>query len=85
MRRVLVTILTIFYSYYSIGATIHVHYCMGELVETSLFGTSDKACGKCGMEKHSENDDCCKDVQVVVKSSENHISSPYVHLSQPNF
>ena len=67
------------------GATIYEHYCMGKLVETSLFSTSDKKCGRCGMEKHSENNDCCKDVQVVIKSSEDHISSPYFHLSQFNF
>lgn len=85
MRRVFVSILAILYSYYTIGATIHEHYCMGELVDISLFGIGDEKCAKCGMEKHSENNDCCKDVQVVIKSSEDHIFSPHVQLSQSIF
>ena len=85
MKRFFVTILTILYYYYSIGATIHEHYCMGEVVEISLFSASEKKCTKCGIETHPENNDCCKDVQVVVKSNEDHISSSYVHFIRSNF
>lgn len=46
---------------------------MGELVGSSLFNTNDKACGKCGMEKHTEESkDCCKDVSIVIKSGDSH-------------
>lgn len=85
MKKFFVSILAILYSYYSIGATIHEHYCMGELVDISLFGAGDEKCAKCGMEKHSENNDCCKDVQVTLNSSEDHIFSLYVYLSHSNF
>jgi hypothetical protein len=65
------------------GGTIHLHYCMGELVQTSLFKSSTGRCVKCGMQKHKEGVDCCKDVQVVIKSADKHIASFPVSLVPP--
>jgi len=66
-------ILLILYFSSAVGTAVHQHYCMGELVGMSIFNTKNKACGKCGMEKHTEaSKDCCKDVSIVIKSGDSH-------------
>ena len=66
-------ILALLYFSSTVGTTIHQHYCMGELVGSSLFNTKNKSCGKCGMEKHTEESkDCCKDISIVIKSGDSH-------------
>ncbi|WP_407429132.1 HYC_CC_PP family protein [Arcticibacter sp.] len=80
MKKFLVTILAVFYLGVSSGATVHFHYCMGQLVEWGLSSTESKdssGCSKCGMDAGSEND-CCKHqskeakVDKVQKAAENH-------------
>ena len=41
------------------GATIHMHYCMNELVGWSLWHSEKEECGKCGMKEDKAG--CCKD------------------------
>jgi len=73
-------ILAILYLYFTIGAKVNQHYCMGELVGASLFDLKSKECGKCGMKKHSEaSKDCCKDVSIVVKTGDSHTFSQTVY------
>lgn len=73
MKRAFATILAVFYLASSIGATVNLHYCMGEFVSFSLFGEQTGKCGKCGMETHSEDNGCCKNVQVIVEPNEDHL------------
>ncbi|TCC96049.1 hypothetical protein FBD94_03150 [Pedobacter hiemivivus] len=76
MKRTLLTILAIFYLGISSGATMHFHYCMGELVSWSLEKESKDACDFCGMPKSvSKKKSCCKDVQQEVKSEKSHKAS----------
>lgn len=50
------------------GATLHMHYCMGKLVESGLWHSkSSDDCSYCGMEK--KQNDCCKDEQHFIKNS----------------
>lgn len=80
MNKVLGVILSCLYLFFCSGATVHQHYCMGDLVGTSLFDFRDDACGKCGMEKHTEESkNCCKDVSITVKSDDTYT------YSQPDF
>jgi hypothetical protein len=79
VKQVCATILALVYLYCTVGATIQQHYCMGELVNISLFGSSDAACGKCGMEKHTANKDCCKDISILVKGADTHNFSQSVY------
>jgi hypothetical protein len=73
VKKISALILAAFYLAMSVGATLQQHYCMGEFVGTSLFSFDDKECGKCGMKKHTEaSKDCCKDVSIVVKTSDSH-------------
>jgi hypothetical protein len=62
MKKLLVSILAIFYLGTSIGATVNLHYCMGELVNWDLSIQETHTCGNCGMEKvKSKKSGCCED------------------------
>jgi hypothetical protein len=47
------------YSTATWGVTVHLHYCMDELVGSSLWHNDDDKCGKCGMTEKKGG--CCKD------------------------
>lgn len=48
------------YSASTFGVTVHLHYCMNELVGWTLLHHDEKdKCGKCGMT--GKNNGCCKD------------------------
>lgn len=68
MKRILLTILAVFYLGVSSGATVHFHYCMGKLVNWGLEKQSRTVCDSCGMPLvTSKKKSCCKDVQQQVK------------------
>src|SRR5215207_6488586 len=71
MKKFFVAILAVLYLGTSVGATVHLHYCMGKLVNWSLWQSSTSKCSKCGMEKnHTSSDNgCCKDEQKHIKNS----------------
>ena len=66
MKKILTSILAIFYLSFSVGATIHLHYCMDKLVNWSLSKEDGDECEKCGMEKDGG---CCKDEHTVIKNN----------------
>ena len=76
MKKFIVAILAILYLATSIGATVHLHYCMDKLVAWDLGDKEDnKICPYCGMAKTSTADEhcasdskgCCKDEQKQVR------------------
>jgi hypothetical protein len=78
MKKVLATILAVIYLSTSMGATIHLHYCMGKLFSWSLTGNDSKNCEKCGMSKRNTgghggivNNGCCKDKLTQVQLDQN--------------
>ncbi|HEY4206556.1 MAG TPA: hypothetical protein VGM31_07085, partial [Puia sp.] len=75
MKKVLVTILAFLYLSTSMGATVHLHYCMGKLVGWGLLDNGGKACLSCGMLKQAAGDGCmvamkgcCHDEQKLIKN-----------------
>ena len=66
MKKIFVSILAIFYLASSVGATVHLHYCMDKLISWSLLKSNGDKCGKCGMDKDGG---CCKDEHKFVKNS----------------
>lgn len=73
MKRFLVTILAMLYLGASTGATIHLHYCMGKLVDIKLSYSEAKKCGKCAMKKSTScAKSCCKDEHKTVKVEKDH-------------
>jgi hypothetical protein len=71
LKKFLVTILVLFYFVATTGATVHVHYCMGELISWKLWHKEDpkKKCSKCGM---TEKKGCCEDQHHLVKMEDDH-------------
>jgi len=54
----------------SVGATIHMHYCMGKLAEWGFGQKDSKNCDKCGMEQTVKYDSgCCKDENKYIKNN----------------
>lgn len=71
MKKFLVLILSILYISTSSGAAINLHYCMGKLVDISLFSQHEDACPKCGMEKQeTSKNNCCADEQKQLKAQD---------------
>lgn len=60
MKKFLVIILSLLYITASSGATMHLHYCMGKLIDWKLSKNTKGKCPKCGMAKVPHKG-CCKD------------------------
>jgi hypothetical protein len=72
MKKLIITVLAVFYLGVSSGATVHFHYCMGELIEWGLSNDSSEGaddCSNCGMKK-GVSEDCCKDQKQELKLKE---------------
>ena len=67
MKRIIVAILALLYINASAGATLHLHYCMGQLADWGLQHNESKKCSKCGMEEKKDNG-CCKHEQKFFKN-----------------
>jgi hypothetical protein len=62
MKKLLVAIIAFLYISTSIGASVHVHYCMGKLADWGFGHNEAKNCSKCGMEQSiKKSTGCCKD------------------------
>ncbi len=71
MKKTVVLLLMLIYGSATMGATVHLHYCMNEFVGWSLLpGTAD-TCGKCGMEEKDQGG-CCKDEHKQLKLNTDH-------------
>lgn len=69
MKKFLITLLAVFYLGVSSGATVHFHYCMGELIDWGVSqekSLNSETCSNCGMIK-GNTDNCCKDKDQEIK------------------
>ena len=65
MKKVIVTILILLYFTTSIGATIRMHFCMGELISWTVnTKEKDDKCSKCNMKCKKG---CCEEKSKIVK------------------
>lgn len=61
------------------GATVNIHYCMGEYAGWELGHDEAKSCSSCGMDKKDPlSDNCCKDEHKSIKLDD-------VHKTAENF
>jgi hypothetical protein len=69
MKKLIVAILAILYMGSTTGATIHMHYCMGKLVDKGLWHGKAKKCSLCKKQdkKKSCSKSCCKDSHKFIK------------------
>lgn len=71
VKKIVGILLFLIYGSATMGATIHMHYCMNELVGWSLWHDGKgKECGKCGMKEKKGG--CCKDEHKQVKLKTEH-------------
>jgi hypothetical protein len=73
MKKAAVILLLVIYSSTTMGATIHLHYCMNDFVGWSLRHGKNNKCGKCGMKE--KKDGCCKDEHKQIKLKAEHQKS----------
>lgn len=71
MKKAVVILLMLIYGSTTMGATVHLHYCMDEFVGWSLFHDEDETCGKCGMDE-KDKEGCCKDEHKHFKLKVDH-------------
>lgn len=85
MKKFVAVILALLYITTSTGATLHMHYCMGELADWDFGMTKSESCGQCGMEKNGDNDNgCCKDEQAFIKNDRDQVAAPSgFHFASP--
>ena len=69
----------VIYIAFSSGVVINYHFCMNELASAKLFEKDTDLCGQCGM--HNDNNGCCHDQVVVIKSEDDQSSSISFFLS----
>jgi len=70
VKKILVAILAIVYISTSVGATVHVHYCMGKMANWGFGQNEAKTCSKCGMEQsEKKGNGCCKDENKFIKNN----------------
>lgn len=65
MRRLFISIFTVYYLVVSAGVTVHSHYCMGKLASMDLFHSRKNPC-PCG--EKGEMPGCCNHEVVVLKT-----------------
>lgn len=79
MKKIIVSILASIYLCSMAGITVHLHYCMGEVINWGLRDTDGGKCDKCGMEKDGK---CCKDEQKFLKNNtDQKIAEPVMPVS----
>jgi hypothetical protein len=83
MKKLFTSLLAILYLSTSMGATVHLHYCMGKLASWGLIDHESKNCAKCGMIKRipaarcmAAKEDCCRDEHKQINSSQDQKLSP---------
>jgi len=67
MKKFIVSILAFLYLSTSVGATVHLHYCMDKLIGWNLEHSKSDRCNKCGMSKKQKGKNCCKDEYKQLK------------------
>jgi hypothetical protein len=81
MKKIIAIFFLTIYSFTTVGATIHMHYCMSKLVGTSLYHGKEAKCEKCGMHKDATKG-CCKDEHKFIKLEREHYrAEPAASLS----
>ena len=92
MKKIVAIFFLLIYSFTTVGATVHMHYCMGEYIGSNLYHTAKEECGKCGM-KTAKSKDCCQDKHqfIQLKREHNQIAAAveipkfYNEVVVPNF
>jgi hypothetical protein len=69
----------------AMGATVHMHYCMGKLVGASLIEQDEDMCGKCGMSTKDKKKSCCKDEHKTIKTADHQVAKAHFDFAHQQF
>jgi hypothetical protein len=72
VKKAFIILLLFSYSVATMGATVHLHFCMNEYVGASLWHSTNSQCGKCGMKEDAKKKGCCKDEHKQYKLKTDH-------------
>ena len=73
MKKTFLVILAFTYFASTSGAILHLHYCMGKMVEWSVSGNEEENCPVCGSDKGKMVEKgCCKDEHKQLKVTNDH-------------
>lgn len=75
MKRVVASILAVLYLSTSMGATVHLHYCMGRLVGWGLVDHESRDCVSCGMAKDAPMSGCSVGMKNCCHDEHKHIQN----------
>lgn len=74
MKKIVVILVLLVYSAATMGATVHLHYCMDKFAGWTLWhDEKDNECGNCGMKEKKGG--CCKDEHKQIKIEADHQKS----------
>lgn len=84
MKKVLTLLLLLLYVGSSTGATFHMHYCMGKLVDVALWHGDKKKCSHCQRDLSKGcPKKCCKDEHKTVKlEKDQKVTAQALHFLQ---
>ena len=86
MKKVLATILAFLYLSTTMGATVHLHYCMGKLASWGLFDHGSKDCSFCGMPKKAIGKHCITAKKACCKDEHKQINTDkYQKVAQSGY
>lgn len=71
VKKVVAIFFLFIYSFTTVGATIHSHYCMSKYMGSSLYHPKNNKCEKCGMAK-AKSKGCCKDEHKYISLKREH-------------
>ena len=63
------------YGITTVGASVHLHFCMNKFISFNFTETENKTCGKCGMKESATKKGCCKDEVKQLKIDNDHQKS----------
>lgn len=66
MKKILVAILLLTYTFAASGASVDLHYCMGKLIGWDFDYHAKNDCSKCGMQTKPDKG-CCDNKQIHSK------------------
>jgi hypothetical protein len=75
MKRVVAFILMVLYLSTSMGATVYMHYCMGQLVGWGLVDRESRDCVACGMAKARAMQECSVGMKNCCHDDHKHFQS----------
>ena len=84
MKKFIVSLLALVYLAATAGATVTMHFCMGDLTGWSLSQSTADHCTVCGMKKTATSKNgCCKDEHTKVKLQQEQAASAFNFLCSP--